>query len=76
MKKSLMNLGKVLSKAEQKNVMGGAKLTHYDPNCDLYEGQIRPGCPCVQGSACMTNIWDGSGWIPHSGTCQGDVCVA
>ncbi|RZS99018.1 hypothetical protein [Aquimarina brevivitae] len=77
MKQSLLNLGKKLTRAEQKNIMGGAKLTTYDPYCDLYEGQIRPGCPCVQGAACMVNVLanDGRGWIPTSGTCQGDVCV-
>ncbi|MBW1298440.1 hypothetical protein [Aquimarina litoralis] len=74
MKKSLLSLGKVLTKSEQKNVVGGATITHYDPYCDLYEGQIRPGCPCVQGSACMTVDYERM--VPVPGTCQGSVCVA
>ncbi|MFD2563750.1 hypothetical protein [Aquimarina rubra] len=74
MKKSLLSLGKLLSKSEQKHVVGGIAITHYDPNCDLYEGQIRPGCPCVQGSACMTVNYERG--VPVSGICQGEVCVA
>ena len=34
MKKSILNLGNVLSKKEQKQVSGGANLTKLDPNCE------------------------------------------
>ncbi|WP_217701381.1 hypothetical protein [Tenacibaculum aiptasiae] len=48
MKNSILNLGKVLNKTEQKNVNGGAPLCSQDI-CDIWDSLIfKPFCVCYQ----------------------------
>ncbi len=53
MKKSILNLGKALNKAEQKNVSGGFNLTSHDscsgPNIGFPGKKCPPGAICVGG---------------------------
>ena len=71
MKKSILNLGKALNKAEQKNVFGGNVITHYNPDCDgAHDGNYIAGCPCVPGTRLNTRVWTGSGWTLKPYTCS------
>lgn len=60
MKKQILNLGTVLSKAEQQNVYGGGTpITHEGDPCDIIEGQKIPqGCPCRSDDECFSGNCD------------------
>jgi len=48
MKKSILNLGKALTKSEQKNVFGGegTTISEFDPNCLFDSNCCGPDNPC------------------------------
>lgn len=48
MKKSIVNLGKILNTKDQKQIVGGTPLTR-PGECDAIEGEIPYGCPCRTG---------------------------
>lgn len=69
MKKSILELGKALNKANQKQINGGTPLTHEGDPCIVIEGQKAPGgCPCSSGHECAS----GSCYSPGPGAI--DVC--
>jgi hypothetical protein len=89
MKKQILNLGKALSKVEQKLIHGGVSIfpTYYDDYCGQQgeTGNIE-GCPCSSDSNCLnmpywtttgTGEFETSGWVMRSGTCHSGsgVCV-
>jgi hypothetical protein len=43
MKKQILNLGKALNKAEQKQINGGDFIVF---DCNAIEGEVTVGCPC------------------------------
>ncbi|UMB53928.1 hypothetical protein MKD41_00245 [Lutibacter sp. A64] len=48
MKKQFLNLGKALSKTEQKEIFGGLhELTYSDGGNDCNSGSMSSGCPCL-----------------------------
>ncbi|MEQ3500479.1 hypothetical protein ABMY20_12035 [Tenacibaculum sp. SSH1-16] len=50
MKKSILELGRVLNKKEQKNTFGGADFDTKNDSCDQnHDGRWVPGCPCTPG---------------------------
>lgn len=53
MKKNLLNLGKVLTKTEQKLIFGGLDdFKREGDGCDGLEGLYEPGCPCTSDNQC------------------------
>ncbi|GFD96549.1 hypothetical protein KUL156_61500 [Alteromonas sp. KUL156] len=81
MKKSILTLGKVLNKADQKQIKGGLTYPrHYDEYCDnLNETQYDPSCGCSFNSQCANMAVpasDGYGYVLRSGTCSNGICVA
>lgn len=81
MKKNLLNLGKVLTKTEQRLISGGlTDLRKYDEICDeAAEGNKPHGCGCSSDSECGFNgipnpdDWQGGGSI--SGKCRNGYCA-
>ncbi|WP_282044186.1 hypothetical protein [Winogradskyella flava] len=59
--KDLLNLGKALNKAEQKQVLGGERhyLTKADAGCHEYSEHVTP-CPTV---AETSPIYEGGCWV-------------
>ncbi|WP_103071257.1 hypothetical protein [Aquimarina sediminis] len=58
MKKQILNLGKTLSKTQQKEIFGGGiPITHEGDPCwgDNETGSTPSGCPCSQGSQCASS---------------------
>jgi hypothetical protein len=81
MKKQILNLGKGLSKAEQKRISGGTPIVpvHWDEHC-AQQGETGyiEGCPCTSDMNCLTvYVSDGNGGVTlRSGTCVSGTCVA
>jgi len=81
MKKQILNLGKGLSKSEQKRISGGDPIVpiYWDENC-AQQGETGyiEGCPCTSDSNCL-NVYilgDNGGVVMRSGTCVSGTCVA
>jgi len=67
MKKSILNIGQALNKAEQKNVLGG-NFTR-PGRCDAIEGEVPHGCPCNPGW-CLGGMYCDTGQSSHlAGIC-------
>jgi len=81
MKKQILNLGKALSKAEQKNISGGDPIVpiYWDEHC-AQQGETgsMAECPCTSDSNCINmSVSDGNGGATmRSGTCVSGTCVA
>ena len=73
MNNQILKLGKVLSKVEQKNVVGGGiRLTRNDPNCDIAGVCCGPDDPCPPSIA----GYDHQGGAYYVSTpCIAGVCV-
>ncbi len=81
MKKQILNLGKALSKAEQKMIGGGSFFPEYmDDYCEQQgeTGNIE-GCPCTSDSNCinMAIPSPSGGYTMGSGVCHSasGICV-
>ncbi|WP_440067613.1 hypothetical protein [Tenacibaculum discolor] len=69
MKKSILNIGNILNKTEQKTISGGTPITHEGDPCHVIEGERVPsGCPCSGNFDCVS----GTCYSPGSGAI--DVC--
>ena len=76
MKKSILNLGKSLNKAQQKNVFGGLTDLKYDDGCATADGALPRGCPCSSNSHCIVPVYDADkGWIDGQSTCIMGHCI-
>ena len=90
MKKQILNIGKALSKAEQKLINGGVSIfpTYWDDMCDHQgESGSNGDCSCSTDSNCLnmaywTVHYDAfgdpiGGWVMRSGTCDSGsgICV-
>ena len=77
MKKSILNLGKSLNKAQQKNVFGGLTDLKYDDGCATVEGVLPRGCPCSSNSHCITPVFNVNTkrWSDGQGTCMMGNCI-
>lgn len=70
MKKQILNIGNLLSKTEQKNVLGGNKgfgdlcTNPTGANCDPYAGQMHGNPACRFDEICVL-----TGHLPLLGTC-------
>ncbi len=75
MKKSILKIGKALTKAEQKQVFGGEQRRH-DDECNVNETTFPPpGCPCWIDTQCINMVVNTIyGPTLASGTCNNGVC--
>lgn len=72
MKKQILNLGKALSKAEQKTVFGGkATLTHAPVDGGIGCG---PDFPCPTMGAVVDEGEEAGKWITYKGVCTDGYC--
>ena len=77
--KKLQNLGKILSRNEQKTVFGGLSyLKVYDEYCSVADSLLPPGCPCSSSDSCQSTSLN-TGMTVHqmqtaTGTCEAGKC--
>ena len=78
---SAKSIGKMLSRADLKLILGGLEdLRPYDPLCDeVKENEYNPDCPCYVSTQCpyrryMSGPLQGF-TIPGSGQCVDGVCT-